>query len=184
MECEARIHAENGQALTYAIRWQSSPELTRLEVRQADTVVKTLDISEEGITVADPIRNTQIRVENLGQVKDPLFRPVMDLLSRDILTEKLNRRWKFRGHELRGEREETFRFADPEQGTLIDMSIDLNSNLPVTMQTYQPGSGDGSSERRPVLSVRFLWSRQGRQQEMTFPIAKTRRLGRAAGPGA
>ena len=159
VECLAKVLPENGSSLTYSVQWRS-PGGTWLEVRRANTVVKTLDLSEQGIKIADPIEKTQISVDNLGQVTDPLFQPVMDLLSGDILAEKLNMRWRLKGHELRDEREETFLFNNPEQGTLVDMRIDLNSRRPVTMQTYLAGPGDVGLERRPVLSVRFFWNRR------------------------
>jgi len=184
MECTARSYAENGSSLTYSIQWQRSPERIRLEVNWKDAVIKTLDSSEEGITVVDHVRHTQMKVEGLGQIKDPLLLPVMDLLSGDILAERLNSRWQLKGRELRGEREESFFFIDREQGTLVDLSIDLNANLPVTVQKYLPESGDGSSERKLALGARFFWSRPGSPREMPFPMAKSRGVGRGAGPGA
>lgn len=159
MDCQAILSPENGVSLTYSIQW-SSPKTTGVEVKQAETIVKTLAISEEGITLADPLRNSRVKVEDLGQVKDPQIQAVMDLLSPDALAEKLNTRWQVQGREPRGEREEIFHFADREQGTLVDISVDLNSHLPVTMRTSRPGSGSGRSELRPVLSIRFLWSRR------------------------
>jgi len=184
MECTARSYAENGSSLIYSIQWQRSPEKIRLEVSREDAVIKTLDSSEEGITVADHVRHTQMKVEGLGQIKDPILLPVMDLLSGDILAQKLNRRWQLKGSELRGEREESFFFIDREEGITVDLSIDLNSNLPVEMRKYLPVTGDGSSERKLALGARFFWSRPGSPQEMPFTMAKSRGAGRGAGPGA
>lgn len=158
MDGEADYRAEDGTPLTYAIRW-SSPETTRVEVRRAGAVVKTLEISGEGVTLADPSRKIAIRVDTPGQIEDPLIRPVMDLLSRDLLMERLNMRWRLIGREPGGGGEDLFHFADRERGILVDLGVDPSTRRPATMRVFEPDSGAGRPDSRPVLSVRFHWTR-------------------------
>jgi hypothetical protein len=158
MDGEADYRAADGTSLTYAIRW-SSPETTRVEVRQAGAVVKILDISSEGLILADPLGKTEIRTGGPGQIEDPLIRPVMDVLSGEVLAERLNSRWRLIGREPLGGGEDLFHFSDRERGILVDLGVDPSTRRPATMRIFEPDSGPGLPDNRPVLSVRFHWTR-------------------------
>ena len=172
MECTAQVPWENGQSLAYSILWLS-PNITRVDVQKTDEIHKTLWISDEDIKIADFDKNTLQKIESVEQIKDPIFQPIMGFISPIELAELMYGRWQPRQFEQKGERElGTFTFTIHEEKALLEMTVNLNTYLPMSIRKFLPGSTKAGKEEKLVMQMHFIWNQPVSPQLMIPKIIK------------
>ena len=158
MECTVQVPAQNGKTLAFSIQW-ISPNMTRVDAWSADEITKTLWMLDEHITVVDHLKNMLHKAESFVQIKDPVFQPVMGFLSPEELAESIYRRWQPVQYEQQVERGwGTFILTNHEEKTLLEMTIDLNTYLPVKISKFLQVSIKTGEERKLALEVHFTWN--------------------------
>jgi len=174
MECSVQVPTRDGQFLAYSIQW-ISPNMTRVDVQKANEIDKTLWISKEDIFIADHIKNVMHKVKGVEQIKDPLFQPVMEFLSPVELAERMYRRWQIKQYKPLAEQERgSFTFKDPNHigKSLLEMIVDLNTYLPLSIKKFLPGPTIVSEEETLVMQLHFTWNKPVSPQIMTPKIKK------------
>ena len=172
MECRVEVPAEEGRSLAYFIQWLS-PDMTRVDVQKNGEIHNTLWISDKGITVADHVRSTLSKIESVEQIKDHLFQTVMGFLSPNELAERMYMSWQPKQYEEQDERDlGTFTFAVPEEKTLLEMVVDLNTYLPQGTKKYYGRLKENGKERKLMMQVQFIWNRPVSPQFMIPEIQK------------
>ena len=158
MECTVQVPAQNGKSLAYSIQW-ISPDMTRVDVRSADEITTTLWVLDERFIIADHVNNTLHKAGSFVQIKDPMFQPVMGFLSPDELAERIYRSWQPVQYKQQVERSRgTFAFTYHEAKALLEMTIDLNTYLPVKISKFLQDSLKAGEERKLALEVHFTWN--------------------------
>lgn len=172
MECTVQVPAQNGKSLAYSIQW-ISPNMTRVDVRSADEITKTLWMLDERFIIVDHINNTLHKGGSFVQIKDPVFQPVMEFLSPEELAESIYRRWQQRQYEQQVERGQgTFTLTNHEEKALLEMTIDINTYLPLNIRKFLQGSIKASEERKLVMEIHFIWDQPLSPQLMVPKIIK------------
>lgn len=172
MECTMLVPTEEGKSVAYSIQWLPH-NITRVDVHKMDEIHKTLWIVDEDITIADHVKKTLKKVDSVEQVKDPLFQPIMDFLSPAELAELMYRRWQPKQFEQKGERElGTFTFTIYDEKALLEMTVNLNTYLPMSIRKYLPGSTKTGEEEKIVMQMHFIWNQPVPQQLMIPRIIK------------
>ncbi len=172
MECTVQVPAQNGKSLAYSIQW-ISPDMTRVDVRSADEITTTLWVLDERFIIADHVNNTLHKAGSFVQIKDPLFQPVMGFLSPDELAERIYRSWQPVQYKQPVERGRgTFAFTNHEEKALLEMTIDLNTYLPVKISKFLQDSLKAGEERKLVLEVHFTWNQPILPELMVPEITK------------
>lgn len=168
MECTVQVPAQNGKTLAYSIQW-ISPNMTRVDVRRAEEINKTLWMLGEHITVADHLKNTLHKAESFTQIKDPVFQLGMGFFSPEELAENIYGRWQPMQYKQQVELGRgTFAFTNHEEKALLEMTIDLNTYLPVNISKFLQDSFKAGEERKLVLEVHFTWN-QSLSPKLMFP---------------
>ena len=158
MECTVQVPAHNGKSLAYSIQW-ISPNMTRVDVRSADEINKTLWMLDERFIIADRKKNTLRKAGSFVQIKDTVFQPVMGFLSPEELAESIYRRWKPVQYKQQVERGwGTFILTNHEEKALLEMTIDLNTYLPVKFSKFFQDSFETGKEKKLALEVLFIWN--------------------------
>jgi len=172
MECTVQEPWENGQSLAYSIRWLL-PNMTRVDVQKTDEIHKTLWISDEDITIVDHVKNTLRKVDSVEQIKDPLFQPIMGFLTPSELAERMYGRWQPKQYEQQDERQlGTFTYAIHEEKALLEMTVNLNTYLPMSIRKFLPGSTKAGEEEKLIMQVHFIWNQPVSPQFMIPKIIK------------
>lgn len=158
MECMAQVAAQDGKILNYSIRW-ISPDKTRVDVRKADEINKILWVLDEDITIADCIKNTLYKIESIEQINDSVFQPVMGFLSPAEFSELVYTRWQPELYELEEGRDwGTFTFTNHEENAFLEVTIDLNTYLPVNIKKFLHDSIKTVKKRKLVMEAHFTWN--------------------------
>jgi len=158
MECQIEIPGDNGLALSYTIRWLS-PNLVRVDAHKSDKMNKTLWVSESGIIIADHIHNTTEKAEGVWKITDATFRPVLWLMTPEELAERLYGKWKLRLYEQTDKPDQgLFIFLDQEEKAVLEMTVDLNTYLPLRIEKFLPESPELDEKGRSVMQAHFNWN--------------------------
>ncbi len=172
MECTVQVPTHNSKSLAYSIQW-ISPDMTRVDVRSAAEITTTLWMLDERFIIADRVNNTLHKAGSFVQIKDPMFQPVMEFLSPDELAERIYRSWQPVQYKQQIERGRgTFAFTNHEEKTLLEMTIDLNTYLPVKISKFLQDSLKAGEERKLALEVHFTWNQPLSPKLMVPEITK------------
>jgi hypothetical protein len=171
MECTVRMPVDSGRSLVYSIHWLS-PDLARVDIQKADEVDKTLWVSGEEVTIADHATNELVRVKSLGQIRDSVFGPILDFLSPNNLSDLIYAGWQPKERKQTGPEGTTFTFMNnDEEAALLEMTVNLNSDLPVRLRKFLTNPWKEAGTQRLVLRIDFVWNRPVSPQFMIPGIA-------------
>ncbi len=172
MKCTVQVPAHNGKSLAYSIQW-ISPNMTRVDVRSADTINKTLWMLDEHFIIADRKKNTLHKAGSFVQIKDSVFQPVIGFLSPEELAERIYRSWQPVQYKKQSEcGQGTFAFTNHEEKALLEMTIDLNTYLPVKISKFFQDSIKAGEEKKQALEVHFTWNQPISPKLMVPEITK------------
>ncbi len=159
MECAVKALKDDDKSLTYSIQWVS-PNLTKVQIKRSDdAVIKTLWLSEEEILIKDHIKGTLSHEKNIAQISDPHFLPVLGLLSPPHLVERMYGQWQLKQYEKHGDCEwGIFTITLPEEGTLLEISVDLCTYFPVNMEKFILDPSKENKKGKLLLNVNFKWN--------------------------
>ncbi len=167
MECQMEIPGDNGLPLSYTIRW-ISPNLTRLDAQQKDEMNKTLWITESGITIVDHINNTTEKAAGVSDITDAAFNPVLWLVTPEELTDRMYVRWQLRLYEQKEKPGQgLFIFINQEEKTVLEMTVDLTTHLPLDIKKFLPPSAETGEKGRLAMQGRFRWNQPVSPRIMT-----------------
>jgi hypothetical protein len=168
MECRMEMAAKEGVPLNYVIRW-IQPGMARVDVQRAGEVRETLWVTNGDLAVIDHLKNMSQKFASLEQLKDSVFQPVLAFLSPAVLAENMDQRWKLERFEQKtGSRQGTFTFTNHEKGSVIKMTVDLDSYLPIRISRSRPSAGKGSPAEE-VMRLDFTWNQPGSTQSLILP---------------
>jgi hypothetical protein len=159
MECSIRLYGENEKPLEYSIQW-ISPNLSKIQVTDFDTgALKTFWLSEEDIVINDHVSGTIRRERRPAQLSDPLIRPIIGYLAPAELAQQMYGEWKLEQYEQQVEcGRGVFMVALPEESSMLEVTIDLCSYLPITIKKILVS--DKSGEGHLTMTVRYTWNIQ------------------------
>lgn len=169
MECSVLVPVENDDPLKYSIQWLS-PNKTRVQIiKQDKTIIKTIWLSEEEITIADHIKNTLHKGKNIEHMNDSHILPVKGFLSPFDLVERMGGNWLLKQYTKEGECEwGTFTVSMPEEKALLEMTVDLCTYLPVSIKKFLPDPSQEGREGKILMTIHFRWNTPIPSQ-LTFP---------------
>ncbi|MBN1225092.1 MAG: hypothetical protein JXB23_17720 [Candidatus Aminicenantes bacterium] len=158
MFCTARVSMDRGINVTYLIRWLASGA-SRLDVRRGGDIEKTLWITGTEIIIADNIENTSKSLESLDQIESSLFDPIIEFLSPERLSEVLYYNWKPR-RAVRTDEDgiEKFFFENDKGKTVLEMTVDLKTYLPMRITKSVIDSGSPVVPGKIIMEVDFEWN--------------------------
>jgi len=156
MDCRMRIPAAGGAPSEFHIRWLQ-PNMTRVDVRRASDVSKTLWITHDGIVIADYLNSTTQKFEGLDQAQGPIFQPMRGFLTPMEMADSLDQKWRLRGFEqIPGTDQGKLMFINHEIESTLCINIDLDTLLPTSLVRLRPNAIEGSSEE--VMRIDFGWN--------------------------
>lgn len=157
MDCSVESVTAKGDRLNYSIKW--TPDRTLVQVIKPDnSIVKTLEMINARVTIIDHSNNSLRYVNNLEQVNDPLFQPIMDFISPTHLQERMKMKWKPGIYKQRGEcDEETFTVLNSQEKADMEILVDMCTFLPIKMTTHRPFPTLSGKEGEGVIKVQFAW---------------------------
>lgn len=157
MDCSVETTTEKGDRLNYSIKW--TPGSTRVQVFKPDnSIVKTLEIINDRVTIIDHTSNTLHYVKTLEQLDDPLFQRVMDFISPTYLQERLQMKWKSGIYWKRGDCDEgIFTVLNSQEKADMEISVDMCTLLPTKMTTYRTFPTETGEGGEMVIKVQFAW---------------------------
>ncbi|MDQ1354538.1 MAG: hypothetical protein QG657_4847 [Acidobacteriota bacterium] len=157
MDCSVETTTEKGDRLNYSIKW--TPGSTRVQVFKPDnSIVKTLEIIDDQVTIIDHTSNTLHYVKTLEQLDDPLFQRVMDFISPTYLQERLQMKWKSGIYWKRGDCDEgIFTVLNSQEKADMEISVDMCTLLPTKMTTYRTFPTETGEGGEMVIKVQFAW---------------------------
>lgn len=157
MDCTLETLTGKGDHLNYSIKW--TPDRTLVQVIKPDnSIVKTLEMINARVTIIDHSNNSLRYVNNLEQVNDPLFQPVMDFISPTHLQERMKMKWKPGIYMQRGEcDEETFTVLNSQEKADMEILVDMCTFLPIKMTSHRPFPTLPGEEGEIVIKIHFTW---------------------------
>jgi len=168
MECRVQMAAKEGVPSDYVIRWVQ-PGMTRVDVQRAGEVRATLWITNGDVAVIDHLKNMSQKFASLEQLKDSVFQPVLAFLSPAVLAENMDQRWQLERFEQEtGSHQGTFTFTNHEKGSVIKMTVDLDTFLPVQISRSRLGAGKGGPAEE-VMRLDFTWNQPESTQSLILP---------------
>ena len=157
MECRFRFLLEDGHFASATIRWLP-PEMTRVDIRRGDDINKTLWITDSEIAVVDRIGHSFNEYPSVAEVEDSLFEPALGFLSPKRLSEAIYGRWKPKQYKvLENEERLTLVYTNSEGKTLLEMTVDLSTDLPISITKFSKDNTGSEKAREHVLEARFVW---------------------------
>lgn len=168
MECQVHVAAKEGVPSDYVIRW-IQPGMTRVDVQRAGEVRETLWITNGDVVIVDHQKNTRQKFAGLKQIQDSLFQPVLGFLSPALLAENMEQRWQLERFEQEsGSHQGTFIFMDHEKGSVLKMTVDLDSYLPIRISRSYPSAEKGGPAEE-LMRLDFTWNQPGSTQSLILP---------------
>ena len=157
MECSIQIHRDSQKPLNYLIQWLS-PNLSKIQVIESENILlKTIWLSEDDIVIADYLKDRVYNESHSALRNDPVIQPIIGYLAPTELAEQMYGEWKFKQTEQKGECDEgTFTVLLPNKRALLEVSVDLCTFLPVTINKILPAEEQG--EEKLILNVRYTWN--------------------------
>ena len=159
MECRIHLAAEDGLYLIYTIRWLS-PEMTRVDVYDGETASKSLWITGSEIAFADLINKTFQKYHSIEQIEDPVFLPVLQFLSPSNLYAAIYKKWEPRQHRKQAVGQtETYVYVNEGGKVILEMTVDLNTSLPMTIKRYPSNSAEVARALDLTMEAYFIWDK-------------------------
>ena len=165
MECRVQAAAKEGVPSEYVIRW-IQPGIARVDVQKAEEVRATLWIKEEGVVIVDHLTNSSQKLAGLEQIQDSIFQPVLAFLSPAALAENMDQRWQLERFEQEtGSHQGILTFTDHERGSHLEMTVDLDSYLPIRISRLRPSAEKGGPAEE-LMRLDFTWNQPDSSQWM------------------
>jgi hypothetical protein len=157
MECTVESVTAKGDRLNYSIKWTPNQTLVQA-IKPDNSIIKTLEIVNDRVTILDHTTNSHHYANNLGQVNDPLFQPIMDFISPAHLQERMQMKWKPGIYRQRGDCDEgIFTVLNSQEKADMEIMVDMCTFLPMTMTSHRPVPTFPGKERDGVIKVQFAW---------------------------
>lgn len=166
MECEVLAKRDGGKVYFYTIKW-TSPDLTRVQVTAADqSVKKILWISDAGIHITDENNQVSRQINDIAQINDPMFQPVIELFSPRELADKIYSDWSFfPAASFNKDPIRKISAADPQEKTSLDIYLGPSGYLPTRIVKTMANKGSAASAS-DLLDIRFVWNGTGLEESM------------------
>lgn len=159
MDVSARAPGAAGSLLDYSLIWRS-PGTVRIEVRSGGRLLKILTASNEGVAVEDSALNSRIDFDDLGEVQDPFFQPILQFISPAALANLIETQWSPLGAGKPVDPgRAVFLFTDSADRRMIRLSFDPLSLLPAEVGMSLASSGKEGHAEDVFLVARFSWIR-------------------------
>jgi len=161
MECLINIYDKDKETLKYYIQWLS-PDKTRAHLEKPGEIpFKTMWIKDQEITIVDHASKTTHKVKSIEQIQETPFQNVMSFLSPLLLEERLQGQWVLKQFKQQEDCEwGIFDVINPEEGRRMEVTINMSTDLPVTLKKLLPGPGKEKGERTFFMDVYFEWNTQ------------------------
>ncbi|MFC2165248.1 hypothetical protein ACFLT2_09660 [Acidobacteriota bacterium] len=158
MECLMQVPSEDGKHLSYTIRWHS-PEMTRVDVQEGEKSGTTLVISGSEITVADHVSDSYQEYQSLDQIKDPVFKPVLEFLTPIVLANAMYEQWKPQYYRAEDEAQKgTFVYMNNGERTTLEMTVDMSTSLPVSIRKFSSTLSGAEYVYELAMEAKFVWN--------------------------
>lgn len=159
MECAIRVYDDQENPLEYSIQWVS-PNLSKIQVADSDTgLLKTVWLAEEDIVITDHVSGSTRRERRPAHLRDPLIRSISGYIDPAELAQQMYGEWKLEQYEQQREcGRGVFMVALPDERSMLEVTIDLCSYLPITIKKF-PASGK-HGEENVTISVQYTWNVQ------------------------
>lgn len=159
MECKILASKDGRNTFFYLIEW-TAPGLTRVQAEPVDrSEQKILWISGDGIYITDQEQNTIQQIDNVAQINDPLFLPIIELISPQELADKLYSDWQLiPGSAQNQQHSGKILAADLEQNTALDIYIGPATFLP-TRIVKTLNEPELKNKEINHLDIRFKWNK-------------------------
>jgi len=158
MECRMRFPAENGKHRSSIIRWVS-PDVARVDLIEHGKPSQTLLIYGEDITLADHFSNDFLKYQSLEPIKETDFAFALEFLSPIALATSMYEKWKPQHFELKAHGQKAaFFFLNNGEKASLEMIVDLDTQLPLTLKKYSLGPSDVEDVYELAMEAQFLWN--------------------------
>jgi len=157
MQCSVEAVTGKGELLTYSIEW--TPDRTRVHIIKPDkTIVKTLLVENDHITIMDKTNNTVRYGKSPGYIDDPQFQPILDYLSPANFRESLQEKWGAKSYRRAGDCDEgTFCVVNPGEKEDTEIIVDMCTFLPTRIIKYRPIPTQPGKKGEILMSIDFTW---------------------------
>jgi hypothetical protein len=156
MKCTLKAPKELG-ATEYSILWLS-PDRARVDARQGVSADKTLWVTASGVVVTDRMNGADHHYQGLSEVEDPLFEPALEFLTPETISRAIYGKWipkQYKQH--RGEERLTLAYINYEGKTLLEMTVDLSTDLPMSIKRFAPNDAVPKPGSEHELEAHFVW---------------------------
>jgi hypothetical protein len=158
MECRLQFVSDGGRPTHSTIRWLA-PEMARVDIRQGDVTNKTLWIIDSDVALADRIGHTFNEYQSVTEIQDSLFEPALTFLSPERLSEAIYGKWKPKQYRVAENDEQlTLVYTNSEGKTVLEMTVDLSTDLPMSIKKFSTNDTDSEKAREPLIEARFVWN--------------------------
>jgi len=160
MECLINIYDKNKETLKYSIQWLS-PNKTRAHLEKPGEIpFKTMWIKDQEITIVDHMKNTIRNVENIEQIKNSQFQPILSFLSPSLLEESLQGQWVLKQFKQQEDYESgIFDVIYQEERTRMEVTINMSTNLPITIKRLVHDPTRTRGEGDIFINIFFKWNK-------------------------
>jgi len=159
MDVSARARGADGSLLDYSLAWRSLGTV-RIEVRSGGRLLKILKASNGGVVVEDSSLNSRMDFKGLGEIRDPVFLPILQLVSPAAFADLIDARWSPLGAGKPVDSEKAvFLFTDSSDRRMIRLSVDPASLLPAEVGMARASSGQAGIAEDVLFTARFSWIR-------------------------
>jgi hypothetical protein len=156
MKCTLQASKELGAA-EYSIFWLS-PDRARVDARQGAIADKTLWVTASDVVVTDRMNGEIHHYQGISEVQDPLFEPALEFLTPETISRSIYGKWKPKQYKQhRGEERLTLAYINFEGKTLLEMTVDLSTDLPVSITRFAPNDAISELENEHELEAHFVW---------------------------
>ena len=158
MECSLQFLSKDGLSTDTTIRWLA-PEMSRVDIRQGDVTNKTLWITDSDVALADRIGHSFNEYQSVAEIEETLFEPALRFLSPERLSEAIYGKWKPKQYRvLENDEQLILVYTNLEGKTLLEMTVDLSTDLPISLKKFSTNPIHSEKAREQVLEARFVWN--------------------------
>lgn len=156
MECSIQMLRENQKPLLYSIQWLS-PDRSKIQVKENEnTLLKTIWFMEGYMVVADHEKDTLNKQRLSEPLSDPILQPILGYLTPTVLVERIFGEWQLLQYQQQEEcRQGIYTVSLADERETLEVTIDLCSYLPVTIQKTLPAEENG--EKTLILDIHYRW---------------------------
>jgi hypothetical protein len=157
MQCSVEAVTRDGERLTYSLEW--TPDRTLVHIIRPDkTIVKTLLVKNDHITIIDKTNNTLRHGKGIEYMDDPQFQPIIDYISPTNFRESLQEKWGPKSYRQQEDCDEgTFSVVNPGEKGDREIIVDMCTFLPSRMIKYLPTPTQPGKKGEVVMSIHFTW---------------------------